>query len=91
VGAIIVEFLRIHVYSSKRDSSERLLAPSSLIASLLPMGIFKSRWNDETYLMTAFQMIAAAIDVSAHTQIAKVLNVEVADLWAPYFWTIAPL
>ena len=54
------------------------------------MGIFQSRWNDETYLMTSFQMIAAAIDVSAHTQIAKVLNVEVADLWALYFWTIAP-
>jgi hypothetical protein len=55
------------------------------------MGIFKSRWNDETYLMTSFQMIAVAIDVSAHTQIAKAMNVEVADLWALYFWTLAPL
>ena len=55
------------------------------------MGIFKSRWNDETYLITSFQMIAVAIDVSAHTQIAKAMNVEVADLWALYFWTIAPL
>lgn len=40
--------------------------------------------------MTSFQMIAVAIDVSAHTQIAKVMDIEVGDLWALYFWTIAP-
>lgn len=55
------------------------------------MGIFNSRWNDETCLMTSFQMIAVAIDVSAHAQIAKAMNIEVGDLWALYFWTIAPL
>lgn len=55
------------------------------------MGIFKSRWDDETCLMTSFQMIAVAIDVSAHAQIAKVFNIEVSDLWALYFWTLAPL
>jgi len=36
-------------------------------------------------------MIAVAIDVSAHAQIAKAMNIEVSDLWALYFWTIAPL
>lgn len=36
-------------------------------------------------------MIAVAIDVSAHAQIAKALDIEVGDLWALYFWTIAPL
>jgi len=55
------------------------------------MGIFNSRWNDETCLMTSFQMIAVAIDVSAHAEIAKAMNIEVSDLRALYFWTIAPL
>ena len=36
-------------------------------------------------------MIAVAIDVSAHSQIAKAMNIDVGDLWALYFWTIAPL
>lgn len=54
------------------------------------MGIFKSSWNDETCLMTSFQMIAVAIDVSAHAQISKIMNIDVGDLWALYFRTIAP-
>ena len=55
------------------------------------MGIFKSSWTDEACLMTSFQMIAVAIDVSAHAQIAQAMNIDVGDLWALYFRTIAPL
>ena len=55
------------------------------------MGIFKSRWSEETSLVTSFQMIAVAIDVSAHAKISNALNIEVGDLWALYFSTIEPL
>lgn len=55
------------------------------------MGTLKSSWSDEACLMTSFQMIAVAIDVSAHAQIAQAMNIDVGDLWALYFRTIAPL
>lgn len=40
----------------------------SLLTKTNPVGIFKSSWTAEVCLMTSFQIIAVAIDVSAHAQ-----------------------
>lgn len=47
--------------------------------------------SEEAPVVLSFQMIAVAIDVSAHAKLESTIDIQIADLWALYFWLLAPL
>lgn len=55
------------------------------------MGLFNRGLTEEAPVVMSFQMIAVAIDVSAYTNIESTIDIQIADLWALYFWVLAPL
>jgi len=57
----------------------------------LSVGLFRDKWDEETSIVATFQFIAVAIDVSEYSGANRTLGVDVGDLWALYFWLLAPL